>query len=104
MCSFPFDRFGDDAKHEGRRRELMALRSHLEAQTKSPIAGMPVELLLMVFDLACRPVAPLTRLSPMARSGAFTSYALALVTARGTAEESASQGAGVARTITREGY
>ena len=82
----------------------MALRSHLEAQTKSPIAGMPVELLLMVFDLACRPVAPLTRLSPMARSGAFTSYALALVTARGTAEESASQGAGVARTITREGY
>ena len=57
MCSLAFDRFGDDAKHEGRRRELMALRSHLEAQTKSPIAGMPVELLLMVFDLACRPVA-----------------------------------------------
>jgi len=57
MCSLAFDRFSDDAKHEGRRRELMALRSHLEAQTKSPIAGMPVELLLMVFDLACRPVA-----------------------------------------------
>ena len=57
MCSLAFDRLGDDAKHEGRRRGLMALRSHLEAQTKSPIAGMPVELLLMVFDLACRPVA-----------------------------------------------
>ena len=57
MCSLAFDRLGDDAKHEGRRRELMALRSHLEAQTKSPIVEMPVELLLMVFDLACRPVA-----------------------------------------------
>ena len=57
MCSLALDRLGDDAKHEGRRRELMALRSHLEAQTKSPIAGMPVELLLMVFDLACRPIA-----------------------------------------------
>ncbi len=52
-----FTRLGDDAKHEGRRREVIALRSHLEAQTKSPIAVMPVELLLMVFDLACRPVA-----------------------------------------------
>src|SRR5260221_4845460 len=57
MCSLAFDRLGDDPKHEGRRRELMTLRSHLEAQTKSPIAVMPAELLLMVFDLASRPVA-----------------------------------------------
>jgi F-box/TPR repeat protein Pof3 len=56
MCSLALERFGDDAKHQGRRRELTALRCQLEAQTKSPIAGMPVELLLMVFDFACRPV------------------------------------------------
>jgi len=69
MCALALERLGDDddddAKHDGRRRrELTALRSRLleeEARrtTKSspPIAGMPVELLLIVFDLARRPVA-----------------------------------------------
>jgi hypothetical protein len=57
MCSLALERLGDDAKHEGRRRELTALRCQLEAQTRCWIAGMPVELLLIVFDLACRPVA-----------------------------------------------
>jgi F-box/TPR repeat protein Pof3 len=57
MCLLALERLGDEAKHEGRRREVTALRFQLEAQTKSPIAGMPVELLLMVFDLVCRPIA-----------------------------------------------
>lgn len=56
MCSLALERLGEDAKHDGRRRELTALRCQLEARTKCPIAGMPVELLLMVFDLVCRPV------------------------------------------------
>lgn len=56
MCSLALERLGDDVKHEGRRSELTALRCQLEAQTKCLIAGMPVELLLMVFDLACKPV------------------------------------------------
>jgi F-box/TPR repeat protein Pof3 len=57
MCSLALERLGEDPKHDGRRRELTALRCQLEARTKCPIAGMPVELLLMVFDLVCRPVA-----------------------------------------------
>lgn len=57
MCALALERLGEDAKHDGRRRELVALRGLLEPRTKCPIAGMPVELLLMVFDLACRPVA-----------------------------------------------
>ena len=57
MCSLALERLGEDVKHDGRRRELTALRSQLEPRTKCPIAGMPVELLLMVFDLVCRPVA-----------------------------------------------
>ena len=56
MCSLALERLGEDAKHAGRRRELTALRCQLEARTKCPIAGIPVELLLMVFDLVCRPV------------------------------------------------
>jgi hypothetical protein len=56
MCSLALEHLGDDAKNDGRRRELTALRRDLAARTKCPIAGMPVELLLMVFDLACRPV------------------------------------------------
>jgi F-box-like len=57
MCSLALERLGEDAKHDGRRRELTALRCQLEARTRCLIAGMPVELLLMVFDLVCRPVA-----------------------------------------------
>ena len=57
MCSLAQERLSEDPKHDGRRRELVALRCELEARTKSPIAVLPVELLLMVFDLACRPVA-----------------------------------------------
>ncbi len=56
MCSLALERLGEDAKHDGRRRELTALRCQLEARTKSPLAGMPVELLLMMFDFVCRPV------------------------------------------------
>jgi F-box/TPR repeat protein Pof3 len=56
MCSLALERLGEDAKHDGRRCELTALRCQLEARTKCPIAGIPVELLLMVFDLVCRPV------------------------------------------------
>ena len=56
MCSLALERLGEDAKHDGRRRELTALRCQLEARTKCSIAGMPVELLLMVFDLVCEPV------------------------------------------------
>jgi len=56
MCSLALERLGEDAKHDGRRRELTALRCQLVARTKCPIAGMPVELLLMVFDLVRRPV------------------------------------------------
>lgn len=56
MCSLALERLGEDTKHDGRRRELTALRCQLEARTKCPIAGMPVELLLMVFDFVCRPV------------------------------------------------
>ena len=56
MCSLALERIGTDAKHEARRGELLALRSKLEAQTKCPIAEIPVELLLMVFELAARPV------------------------------------------------
>ena len=56
MCSLALERLSEDAKHDGRRRELTALRCQLEARTKCPIAGMPVELLLMMFDLVCRPV------------------------------------------------
>ncbi len=55
MCSLALERLGEDAKHDGRRRELTALRCQLDARTKSPIAGMPVELLLMVFDFVSRP-------------------------------------------------
>jgi F-box/TPR repeat protein Pof3 len=57
MCSLALERLSEDPKHDGRRRELTALRCQLEARTKCPIAGIPVELLLMVFDLVCRPVA-----------------------------------------------
>ena len=46
---------GDDARHEKRRRELAALRVLL-ARTRCPIEKLPVELLLMVFDLVCKPV------------------------------------------------
>jgi F-box/TPR repeat protein Pof3 len=56
MCSLALERLGGDAKHDGRRRELTALRCQVEARTRCPITGMPVELLLMVFDLVCRPV------------------------------------------------
>jgi len=56
MRSLALERLGNDPKHDGRRRELMALRCELEARTKSPIAVLPVELLLMVFDLVCMPI------------------------------------------------
>ena len=79
MCSLAFDRLGDDSKHEGRRRELVALRFPPGSPDEVPSCGDARR--------------PLARLSSMARGGGFTSYALALVAARGIAEESASQGA-----------
>ena len=57
MCYLARERIGEDPKLDGRRRELMALLCELEARTKSTIAVLPVELLLMVFDLVCRPIA-----------------------------------------------
>ena len=56
MCSLALERLSEDTKHDGRRRGLTTLRCQLEARTRCPIAGMPVELLLMVFDLVCRPI------------------------------------------------
>jgi tetratricopeptide (TPR) repeat protein len=56
MCSLAMERLGEDEKYDGRRRELTALRCQLEARTKCPTAGVPVKLLLMVFDLVCRPI------------------------------------------------
>jgi F-box/TPR repeat protein Pof3 len=53
MCSLALERLAADAKHESRRRELTTLRSRLEACL---IATIPVELLLMVFELVGRPV------------------------------------------------
>jgi F-box/TPR repeat protein Pof3 len=52
MCSLALERLGTDAKHEARRSELIALRLRLE----TPIAKIPVELLLMVFEIVGRPV------------------------------------------------
>ncbi|KAI9443283.1 hypothetical protein H4582DRAFT_1923664 [Lactarius indigo] len=56
MCSLALERLGDGPKHEARRRELADLREHLEAQTKCPVSGMPVELLLTIFILSGNPV------------------------------------------------
>ncbi|KAH9042062.1 hypothetical protein EDB85DRAFT_1886081 [Lactarius pseudohatsudake] len=56
MCSLALERLGDVPKHETRRRELTDLREHLEAQTKCPVSGMPVELLLTIFILSGNPV------------------------------------------------
>ncbi|KAH9166076.1 hypothetical protein EDB89DRAFT_252285 [Lactarius sanguifluus] len=56
MCSLALDRLGDNTEHEARRRELTDLRQHLEAQTKCPVSGMPVELLLAIFQLSRNPV------------------------------------------------
>ncbi len=56
MCSLALERLGDDPKHKGRRRKLVDLRLHLEAQTKCPVSNMPVELLLEIFALSRRPV------------------------------------------------
>ena len=52
MCSLALERLGTDAKHEARRSELTALRLRLE----TPIAKIPVELLLMAFEIVGRPV------------------------------------------------
>ncbi|KAH9065347.1 hypothetical protein EDB87DRAFT_1057606 [Lactarius vividus] len=56
MCSLALERLGDVPKHEARRRELTDLREHLEAQTKCPVSGMPVELLLTIFIYSGNPV------------------------------------------------
>ncbi|KAI9443374.1 hypothetical protein H4582DRAFT_1924244 [Lactarius indigo] len=56
MCSLALERLGDGPEHEARRRELTDLREHLEAPTKCPISGMPVELLLTIFILSGKPV------------------------------------------------
>ncbi|KAH8998508.1 hypothetical protein EDB92DRAFT_1177704 [Lactarius akahatsu] len=56
MCSLALERLGDVSKHETRRRELTDLREHLEAQTKCPVSGIPVELLLTIFILSGNPV------------------------------------------------
>ncbi|KAI9464935.1 hypothetical protein BJY52DRAFT_743963 [Lactarius psammicola] len=56
MCSLALERLGDGTKQEDRRRELTDLRRLLEAQTKCPVSGMPVELLLMIFGLSSNPV------------------------------------------------
>ncbi|KAH9080354.1 hypothetical protein EDB83DRAFT_2609134 [Lactarius deliciosus] len=56
MCSLALERLGDSTEHEARRRELTDLREHLEAQTKCPVSGMPVELLLAIFQLSSNPV------------------------------------------------
>ena len=56
MCSLALERLGDASKHEARRRELVDLRQHLEAQTRCPVSGMPVELLLTIFRLSNKPV------------------------------------------------
>ncbi|KAH8998409.1 hypothetical protein EDB92DRAFT_2017361 [Lactarius akahatsu] len=56
-CSLALERLGDGTEHEARRRELTDLREHLEAQTtKCPVSGMPVELLLAIFQLSRNPV------------------------------------------------
>ena len=103
MCSLALERLGEDAKHDGRRRELTALRCQLEARTKCPITGMPVELLLMVFDLVCRPVTVSLVCRRWREIALSPSHALALVGACRIVEESASQVAGVAQTIPRAG-
>jgi F-box/TPR repeat protein Pof3 len=56
MCSLALERLGDGSNHEARRRELTDLRRHLEAQTKCPVSGMPVELLVTIFKLSNNPV------------------------------------------------
>jgi len=56
MCSLALERLGDDSKHEARRCELVDLRQHMEAQTKCPVSSLPIEILLMVFELSRRPV------------------------------------------------
>ena len=56
MCSLALERLGDASKHEARRRELMILRRHLDQKTRCPVSGMPVELLLTIFQLSNNPV------------------------------------------------
>ncbi|KAI9443373.1 hypothetical protein H4582DRAFT_1924243 [Lactarius indigo] len=58
MCSLALERLGDVSKHKTRRRELTNLREHLEAPrpTRSPVLGMPVELLLTIFHFSSNPV------------------------------------------------
>ncbi|KAH8998411.1 hypothetical protein EDB92DRAFT_2100955 [Lactarius akahatsu] len=57
MCSLALARLSGGPKHEAHRRELTSLCRHLEAPTKCPVSGtMPVELLLMIFQLSRSPI------------------------------------------------
>ncbi|KAH9038398.1 hypothetical protein EDB85DRAFT_1888019 [Lactarius pseudohatsudake] len=56
MCSLALARLSGGPKHEARRRELTNLCRHLEAPIKCPVSGMPVELLLMIFQLSRNPI------------------------------------------------
>ncbi|KAH9080356.1 hypothetical protein EDB83DRAFT_2670650 [Lactarius deliciosus] len=56
MCSLALERLGGGPKHDARRRELTNLCRLLEAPTKCPVSGMPVELLLTIFQLSRNPV------------------------------------------------
>ncbi|KAH9002756.1 hypothetical protein EDB86DRAFT_3040828 [Lactarius hatsudake] len=56
MCSLALERLGGGPKHEPRLRELTNLCRHLEAPTKCPVSGMPVELLLTIFQLSRNPI------------------------------------------------
>ncbi|KAH9080360.1 hypothetical protein EDB83DRAFT_2609148 [Lactarius deliciosus] len=61
MCSLALERLGDAPKHENRRRELTDLRENLEGPRQTtgncPVSGMPVELLLTIFQISSNPVA-----------------------------------------------
>ncbi|KAH9065263.1 hypothetical protein EDB87DRAFT_1555417 [Lactarius vividus] len=58
MCSLALERLSGGPKHEAHRRELTDLRENLEAlwPTKCPVSGMPVELLLTIFQFSRNPV------------------------------------------------
>ncbi|KAH9080361.1 hypothetical protein EDB83DRAFT_973441 [Lactarius deliciosus] len=61
MCSLALERLGDAPKHEDRRRELTDLHENLEGPRQTtgncPVSGMPVELLLTIFQISSNPVA-----------------------------------------------
>ncbi|KAH9002752.1 hypothetical protein EDB86DRAFT_208787 [Lactarius hatsudake] len=61
MCSLALERLGDAPKHEDRRRELTDLPENLEAPRQTtgncPVSGMPVELLLTIFQFSSNPIA-----------------------------------------------